>query len=49
MDAQEQKPGSERFTRPLIFRLVAAWLFILLVLGLWQGYGVWLWSGSDVR
>jgi len=49
MDAQEQKPRSGRFTRPLIFRLVAAWLVILLVIGLWQGYGAWLLDDNDVR
>jgi hypothetical protein len=42
MDAQEQKPRSEFFSRPLVVRLVSAWLALVLVLGLWQGYGAWL-------
>jgi hypothetical protein len=28
-------------------RLVTAWLAVLLALGLWQGYGVWLFGGRD--
>ena len=35
--------------KPLIVRLVAAWLVILLVVGLWQGYGAWLLGGDDAR
>jgi len=42
MDAQEQKPRSEYFTRPLVVRLVSVLLAFVLVLGLWQGYGAWL-------
>jgi len=41
MDAREldPKPG-RRSTR--VARIVAAWLAVLLALGLWQGYGMWL-------
>lgn len=42
MDAQEQKPRSEYFTRPLVVRLAGVWVALVLVLGLWQGYGAWL-------
>jgi hypothetical protein len=34
------------FTRPLVVRVVAAWLAAVLVVGLWQGYGAWLSGGS---
>jgi len=33
--------------RPLFVRLVTGWLVILLLAGLWQGYGAWLLGGSD--
>jgi hypothetical protein len=39
MDAQAAKP--------LGVRLVTGWLVILLVAGLWQGYGAWLLGGGD--
>jgi hypothetical protein len=41
MEAREldPKPG-RRNTR--VARIVAAWLAVLLALGLWQGYGTWL-------
>jgi len=42
MDAQELKPGSSHGVRPLAVRLVVAWLFVVLAIGLWQGYGRWL-------
>jgi hypothetical protein len=42
MDAQQLKPGSPHVTRPLVVRLIVAWLAIVLGIGLWQGYGVWL-------
>jgi hypothetical protein len=49
MDAQEPEPSSERITRrttqPIFVRCVAAWLAVVLVLGLWQGYGAWLLGG----
>jgi hypothetical protein len=48
MDAQERKLGAQRRTRPLIVRLVAACLAVLLAAGLWQGYGAWLLDGPDV-
>lgn len=41
MDAQTSKP--------LGVRLVTGWLVILLVAGLWQGYGAWLLGGGDGR
>jgi hypothetical protein len=42
MDAQELKPGSSHGVRLLLVRLVVAWLSVLLAIGLWQGYGLWL-------
>ena len=33
--------------KPLVVRLVTGWLAILVLVGLWQGYGAWLSSGSD--
>lgn len=42
MDAQAQKPEAARAPRPLVAGLAAAWLALLLVVGLWQGYGRWL-------
>ena len=45
MDAQELKPGSPHGVRPLP-RLVIAWLSVLLAIGLWQGYGLWLLNGG---
>jgi hypothetical protein len=44
MDAHELKPEVTRVTRPLVVRLAAAWLVLLLAVGLWQGFGVWLLS-----
>lgn len=35
--------------KPLIARLVTAWLLIVLMIGLWQGYGAWLLGGGDAR
>lgn len=32
--------------KPLIVRLVTAWLGILLLVGLWRGYGAWLSGGN---
>jgi len=46
MDAQEQKPDSSSGVRPLVVRLVAAWLAGVLAIGLWQAYGAWLLSGG---
>ncbi len=46
MDAQELKPGSSRGVRPRVVRLLVAWLAVLLAVGLWQAYGVWLSSGA---
>lgn len=37
-----------RSKKPLVVRLVAGWLAILLVSGLWQGYGAWLFGAVDV-
>ena len=45
MDAQELKPRSDRFSRPWVVRAVGVCLVIVLVVGLWQGYGVWLLGG----
>jgi hypothetical protein len=39
MDAREVKPGIWNE------RLAAALLGVLVVVGLWQGYGAWLWRG----
>jgi hypothetical protein len=39
MDAQ--------IVKPLVVRLMAGWLAVLLALGLWQGYGAWLLGSSD--
>jgi len=44
MDAQTQKPEVTRAPRPLAVGLAAAWLALLLAVGLWQGYGQWLLS-----
>ncbi len=44
MDAQAQNPEVSRVTRPLVVRLAAAWLVLLLATGLWQGFGHWLLS-----
>ena len=46
MDAQEKKPRSDRFMRPLVVRLVTVWLAVVLLMGLWQGYGAWLLGGD---
>jgi hypothetical protein len=46
MDAHELKPVSSRGVRPLVVRLVVAWLAAVLALGLWQAYGAWLLSGG---
>jgi len=35
--------------KPLIVRLVTVWLAVLLVVGLWQGYGAWLLSGNHAH
>ena len=45
MDAREPKPRSDRFSRPLIIRLTGACLALVLLIGLWQGYGAWLLGG----
>lgn len=42
MDAQQLKTRSRHVTRALVVRLVVAWLAIVLGIGLWQSYGVWL-------
>ena len=42
MDAHELNPEVTRVTRPRVVWLAAAWLSLLLAVGLWQGYGVWL-------
>jgi len=46
MDAQQLKTRSRQVTRALVVRLVVAWLAIVLGIGLWQGYGVWLLGGG---
>jgi hypothetical protein len=46
MDAHELKPEVTHATRPLVVRLAAAWLALLLAVGLWQGFGAWLLSGA---
>jgi len=33
--------------KPLVVRLVTGWLIIVLVVGLWRGYGRWLLGGGD--
>jgi hypothetical protein len=30
-----------------VVRVAVAWLAAVLAVGLWQGYGVWLFSGAD--
>ena len=47
MHAPVPKPEAGRETRsphmrPLVFRLVVAWLAVVLTVGLWQGYAQWL-------
>ena len=32
--------------KPLVVRLVTGWLVIVLVAGLWQGYGAWFFRGA---
>jgi len=44
MDVHETSPGSEHSVRPWVVRLAAACVAIVLALGLWHGYGEWLWS-----
>jgi len=44
MDAHELKPRSDRVARPWV-RVVGTVLVVVLVLGLWQGYGAWLLGG----
>jgi hypothetical protein len=33
--------------KPLIVRFATAWLAILLLVGLWQGYGAWALGGNN--
>ena len=50
MDAQQSTSRTPFrnpwFTRPLVARIVAAWLVLVLAAGLWQGYGEWLLKGG---
>jgi len=41
----ESKRGRSPNVRPLVVRLVVAWLAVVLGVGLWQGYGQWLLGG----
>jgi len=46
MDAQQLESEARHAARPLVVRLVLTWLFIVLAIGLWQAYGMWLLSGA---
>jgi hypothetical protein len=50
MDAQRTSVGLKPMPRPRfgkkLVRLFAAWLIVVLAIGLWQGYVVWLLSGG---
>jgi len=46
MDAPEPKLELSRDARPIVVRLVIAWLAVLIALGAWQGYGQWLLGGA---
>ena len=36
-----------QIAKRLVVRLAIGWLVLLLVSGLWQGYGAWLLGGRD--
>jgi hypothetical protein len=42
MDAQDDKTPR----RPWIARITLGALLLILLLGLWQGYGIWLLDGA---
>jgi hypothetical protein len=44
-DAVETRMDAQ-IAKSLVVRLVAGWLVLLLVSGLWQGYGAWLLGGA---
>ena len=50
MDARQSTFENPKFIRPLVVRIVEAWLVLVLAIGLWQGYGEWFFNsrGGDV-
>ena len=45
----EAKRESRSVVRPIVFRLVVAWLAVVLAVGLWQGYADWLFSSDGAH
>jgi hypothetical protein len=42
-----EKRMDAQITKPLAVRLATGWLVVLLLSGLWQGYGAWLSGAGD--